>query len=528
MPTVSSPDITQENLVETQLSGKGVCYEDHPSDLKHREASRHSLIDCCLPTHPTEQKSFPANSSPSQNTVNVQRQVDVDIQSQPTGSDDGRSIYPPAKASSNPLESEIGDETDKGEGVESHDTHPQTEPIGAPTNSCPPFNAQPAPSQPTGIDDYRQLYPLGPDPTTLAMANIHPLDSTIRFTEETHKYQVDFSGEGFESHDIISVSGLVHNYFPVFDPDDAIQKMMKGRNWNPGNQYFQLTPTEIKDLWKANANTASTRGTWLHGQLERYMNGFPLRTMPYAHLVPLQQFFKWEQTYFTNQLVPFRTEIRFRSDSDLRLTGTADLLAVDPSHPAPANCGGVLTLHIIDWKFSKEIKMTNTFQRGLGPCSGLPDCNFSHYTLQQNLYKWLLETKYNHWTWRGHSYTSVRVASMKLAVFHESHGDTGLYLDVPCISAVVHQTLADRRRVVALLQPARSDQQPVNAEEIPVFLCQTCMRVVDGTSRCSCCGSGLSMCSLKRSPYDSSPLADRYVVPPVSRKGQMNCKKQYS
>ncbi len=96
----------------------------------------------------------------------------------------------------------------------------------------------------------------------------------------------------------------------------------------------------------------------------------------------------------------------------------------------------------------RTITTANRFQRGSGPCRFMPDCNFSHYTLQQNLYKWLLETNYSQWTWRGHSYTSVRVASMKLAVFHEAHGATGLYLDVPDIGSVVAEVLAERRAAV--------------------------------------------------------------------------------
>lgn len=299
------------------------------------------------------------------------------------------------------------------------------------------------------IDDFMALYPLGADPTALAMAIAHPLDCTIRFTESTHKYQVDFDGLGFQDHDIISVSGLVHQFFAEFDPDDAIQKMMRGRNWRPNHKYFLCTPAQIKADWSANGRLASTRGTWLHGQLERYMNGFDLRAQPYCNLLPLRQFFQWEAEHFSPHLVPFRTEFRFRSNQDLRLTGTADLLAVDPLHPPPGECEGVLTLHIIDWKFSKEIKTTNQYQCGLGPCQNMADCNFSHYTLQQNLYKWLLETQYPQWTWRGQTYTSVRVASMKLAVFHENHGATGLYLDVPFVDALVEEILAVRRTQVA-------------------------------------------------------------------------------
>jgi hypothetical protein len=65
------------------------------------------------------------------------------------------------------------------------------------------------------------------------------------------------------------------------------------------------------------------------------------------------------------------------------------------------------TFAVYDWKRAKEIKMDNTFETGYGPVSHLPNCNYWHYTLQLNLYRWLLEKHYG-----------VVVSEMALVVIH--------------------------------------------------------------------------------------------------------------
>ena len=180
-----------------------------------------------------------------------------------------------------------------------------------------------------------------------------------------------------------------------------------------------MTDDEIKEGWRNNANTASAQGTWFHGVLERHMNGENIDDAPYAHLTPLRQFIKWRDTEFVGKLVPFRTELRFRSDAQLKLTGT------------------------------KKISFSNWFEMGVGLCSALDNCNYSHYFLQQNIYKWLLETYYSRWTWKGGVYTSVQVDSMQLCVFHQNHdSDTGLQIDIPCDTKLIEAMMEKRREHV--------------------------------------------------------------------------------
>ena len=51
---------------------------------------------------------------------------------------------------------------------------------------------------------------------------------------------------------------------------------------------------------------------------------------------------------------------------------------------------------MVDWKRTKELKYKSYgYKRGYGPCARIQDCNYNHYTLQLNMYKYLLETHYD-------------------------------------------------------------------------------------------------------------------------------------
>ena len=55
------------------------------------------------------------------------------------------------------------------------------------------------------------------------------------------------------------------------------------------------------------------------------------------------------------------------------------------------------TLQIYDWKRSKEITKSNSWNKySTTEClNHLPDTNYWHYSLQLNIYKYILEKKYN-------------------------------------------------------------------------------------------------------------------------------------
>ena len=283
------------------------------------------------------------------------------------------------------------------------------------------------------------------DPVQLAERTPHPLDSTIKFTEDDHKYYVQFEGETkFTCDGIVSTSTLIHDFFPHFDADKVITKMRKSTRWSQ-SKYVGMTNDEIKRLWDDNGKAASSRGTLLHFLLECHNNGYDLESSEYSKILEVQDYFRWRSKHFVG-LRPFRTELRMTTGKDLKVTGTADLIAIDEDHPPPEECDSTLSLHLIDWKFSKAIKKNNPFENGYGVCSDLPSCNFSMYSLQQNIYQWMIERYYSKWTYNGKKYDKVKVVSKHLAIFHRNHSRDGFYLELPDMQKRVEKMMEVRRQ----------------------------------------------------------------------------------
>lgn len=195
--------------------------------------------------------------------------------------------------------------------------------------------------------------------------------------EKTHTYYVKGSSKG-----IVSTTGFVHSFFPHFDAAAAIKGMMSSPNW-PQHKLYGKTKEEIIEIWKSSGTEASGLGTAMHLAIEQYLNGAFDRIDPLV-----KETVEWK--YFMNfhndhqDLEPYRTEWEVW-DEEYKLTGSIDMIYRRKSDGA---------FLIYDWKRSKEIKMENKWDNGLGPMSHLPASNYWHYTLQLNVYRWFLQKHY--------------------------------------------------------------------------------------------------------------------------------------
>lgn len=220
-----------------------------------------------------------------------------------------------------------------------------------------------------------------PEPwMTLLHTNAHPRDADIQFDEPTHVYTVQGSSKG-----IISCTKFLHEFFGHFDAKGTIRKMMASPKWTESKWYKPgITAKEIEEQWNANGREASGAGTAMHLAIEQFLNGSEHVILPH-----IKETTEWR--YFMNfwrehgaDLEPYRTEWEVWSE-DHKLAGQIDMVYKRKSD------GKFL---IYDWKRSKEIKTENKFQTGLPPIQHLPDCNYWHYTLQLNVYRWFLENLY--------------------------------------------------------------------------------------------------------------------------------------
>lgn len=206
--------------------------------------------------------------------------------------------------------------------------------------------------------------------------NPHERDNLIEFIENGHKYVYN----GKET--FTSVTTIIHDYFPKFNSDAIIDRLMNSKGW-PQSKYYGMTKEDIKKIWKINGSEASTMGTNFHASIEDYFND-NLKEQPKS--IEFDYFLKFWQGFKEKnpEWFPYRTEWVVY-DEQRKISGSIDIVLSDKDGD----------LIILDWKRSKDIKMSNKFEKGLGPFKDLDNCNYIHYTLQLNCYRHMLETKYN-------------------------------------------------------------------------------------------------------------------------------------
>lgn len=252
--------------------------------------------------------------------------------------------------------------------------------------------------------------------------NPHPRDKMLLFDEPSHTYTVN--GES----GYMSATTFVHSNFPAFDEEAIIDKMMNSSYW-PKNKYYPMTKEQIKAQWEVTRNEAADAGTKMHAQIEDYYNSLPI-SFDSIEMKAFQQFH--EDYAISLDLRPFRTEWRIFHE-DLKIAGTIDMTYVD----------GEDNIYIVDWKRCREIKKYINEKwppgKSLNPgLSNFYDTNYYHYSLQLNLYKHILETKYD-----------KTVNELALVNLHpekrSSVGSTYEYFDVPFMSNQEIQSLYDWR-----------------------------------------------------------------------------------
>lgn len=233
----------------------------------------------------------------------------------------------------------------------------------------------------------------------LAVVNKHVRDDRIQFEEETHTYTIDGERTGWTS-----CTGFLHNFFGHFDADATIAKMMASPKWYQ-SKYYGMTADEIKKQWSDKGAASSAAGTRMHLDIEHFYNALPAAWSKGKRvydvdtgLLCMQEADSWipadglEWDYFCDyqrrhglQFEPFRTEwLVF--DEEHKVAGSIDMVYMKPDG----------TLAIYDWKRIEELKTENKFQSGLGPVNHLPDTNYWHYSLQLNVYRYILQKHYGY------------------------------------------------------------------------------------------------------------------------------------
>lgn len=252
--------------------------------------------------------------------------------------------------------------------------------------------------------------------TYLQELNRHPRDVDIQFDEPTHIYTV----RGDKS--FTSVTTWIHQHFGKFDSEKIVDGIMnRGLTLtDPTYKYYGMKRQEILDTWSKNGENASGAGTKMHYDIECFYNNIHNENND----IDFKYFLDFAKD--NAHLKPFRTEWCVFNE-DLKIAGSIDMLYENPDG----------TILIYDWKRVKNLEYEPKFNKyGLPKClQKMPDTNFWHYTLQLNIYRSIIETKYK-----------KRVSGMCLVCLHpENYGKTYDVVDIPFLDKEITDIIELRK-----------------------------------------------------------------------------------
>lgn len=218
------------------------------------------------------------------------------------------------------------------------------------------------------------------------LLNINAKDKRLTYNDEEHKYYID--GNAVE----LSVSQFVHTLFKPFEQNIVINNILKSKKMNdPNYEYFGMNATQIKQSWVDRAEL----GVKLHYDIESFYNdeNYDNVSIEFQYFINFFRDFSYLQVY--------RSEWKIFCEK-VDIAGTIDMLFKDLS-------GNFI---IFDWKRSKEIKKPDPNNRfnefSLNPfLSDMIQCNFNEYSIQLNMYKYILKEEYG-----------IIVKDMYLCVLH--------------------------------------------------------------------------------------------------------------
>jgi len=228
-----------------------------------------------------------------------------------------------------------------------------------------------------------------------------------------------------------SVTTWVHKHFSHFNSDKIISKILKSKKWNddPSYKYYKMTKEDIQKMWDTNRDIASSAGTNMHRDIEYFYNELNIvnESIEYKYFMDFQK----EHLH----LKPYRTEWMVFYE-ELKISGSIDMIFENPEDG---------TLQIFDWKRCSEIVKENNFNEySKTYCiSHLPDTNYWHYSLQLNMYKRILEDKYE-----------KKITDLYLVCLHPNNSSY-LKIEVPILQKEMNDLIEVRKQELSGVETPR-------------------------------------------------------------------------
>ena len=218
------------------------------------------------------------------------------------------------------------------------------------------------------------------------------------FDEEPHIYYYKGKKVG------VSGTKLLEKYENVFDANKMAPFSARKLN---------MSTDEVLSMWETDNLISQVKGTHLHAYMENAtankvynypkeevigMFGYDALLEPWFVITMMMDDF---QKDIRGKLIPIKSELIIGSP-DFDIAGAVDQIYFNKV---------TNELEIWDWKTNKEIKYEGyKGQTLLGKYRYLQDCNFVHYSIQLNVYKYILQNM-----------TKLRFGACRIVWFNEKN-----------------------------------------------------------------------------------------------------------
>ena len=224
----------------------------------------------------------------------------------------------------------------------------------------------------------------------------------IYYDDDKHKYWTN------NVSDFTSGTAFVHHFFPPFDEAKISAIVARRRG---------ITVEEVLREWQISRES----GTEVHYYAECLLNNWELPKLVYPASKLMAKHLDYYIPILLDNFELIETEKIVFSEK-LKISGMLDVLMRRKSD-------GVV--FILDWKTVNKMRTRSYRSRkGFGACSGIDDCNYWHYVIQLNLYRYLL-TRY-------HGYDDI----MKSSLIHISKDGVCPY-PVPDKQDLIHKLIKE-------------------------------------------------------------------------------------
>lgn len=220
---------------------------------------------------------------------------------------------------------------------------------------------------------------------------------SLGFDEKSHTYAKDETGNS----EYISVTTLIERFFP-FDLSRYIERKADEEN---------RTEEDIFDEYEEMRHEAAEKGTYLHNQIENYLKGNIID----SDMREFTYFLNFYNNEIKSRKLEFSEAEKIIESNTYNVAGIVDCLFKKNNSDQYV---------MLDWKRSKKLIIDDRprifgYGYALSELNTLDNSSYNRYCLQQNIYKYILETEH-----------SMKISSMKLVVLHENYFDYHI-IDVP-------------------------------------------------------------------------------------------------